>query len=61
MSNETVRNYECELRDKFALAAMQAMISPDPKLYSNIDIDSVAKLAYQQAEEMLRKRKDRNL
>lgn len=61
MSIEKVNNYELVLRDKFALSAMRGMISPDPKAYSNVDIESVAKLAYQQADEMLLKRKDRNL
>lgn len=41
------------LRDHFACAAMQGMTDSQPKFYSIIDIDSVAKLAYQQADEML--------
>ena len=44
------------LRDHFACAAMQGMTDSQPKFYSIIDIDSVAKLAYQQADVMMAER-----
>ena len=44
------------LRDHFAGLAMQGMTDSQPKFYSIIDIDSVAKLAYQQADVMLAER-----
>ena len=44
------------LRDHFAGMAMQGMTDSQPKFYSIIDIDSVAKLAYQQADVMMAER-----
>ena len=48
------------LRDHFAGLAMQGMTDSQPKFYSIIDIDSVAKLAYQQADVMLAEREKGN-
>ena len=47
---------EISLRDHFAGLAMQGMADPQPKFYCDTDIDSVAKLAYQQADAMLAER-----
>jgi hypothetical protein len=44
------------LRDHFAGLAMQGMTDPQPKFYCTDDIDSVAKLAYKQADAMLAER-----
>ena len=47
---------EISLRDHFAGLAMQGMADPQPKFYCDADIDSVAKLAYQQADAMMAER-----
>ena len=47
---------EISLRDHFAGLAMQGMADTQPKFYCDTDIDSVAKLAYQQADAMLAER-----
>lgn len=44
------------LRDHFAGLAMQGMTDPQPKFYCTADIDSVAELAYKQADAMLAER-----
>ncbi len=44
------------LRDHFAGLAMQGMTDPQPKFYCGDDIDSVAELAYKQADVMLAER-----
>jgi hypothetical protein len=48
------------LRDRFAGLAMQGMTDPQPKFYCTDDIDSVAELAYKQADAMLAEREKRD-
>lgn len=47
------------LRDHFAGLAMQGMTDPQPKFYCADDIDSVAEIAYKQADAMMAEREKR--
>ena len=53
MDGKAFKDKHITIRDHFAGLAMQGMTDSQPKFYSIIDIDSVAKLAYQQADVML--------
>ena len=56
MDGKAFKDRHISLRDHFAGLAMQGMADPQPKFYCDTDIDSVAKLAYQQADAMLAER-----